>query len=263
MSEFHFDEAQSRRLEAIYLTPDVVSQRRQVRQALPLVPGERVLDVGSGPGLLAAELAPAVGPEGRVCGIDASEAMIALARQRCAGVRWCEFQKADAAALPYPDSSFDVAVSTQVYEYVRDIPAALGELHRVLRPGGRAGILDTDYGSLVIHTEHPARMARILKAWDQHFVHAHLPRVLSRELREAGFAVRNRAVIPMFNPEFRDNTYGKGMLEIMRSFALGKDGISESEADAWFAEFAHLAAQDRFFFSLNRYLFVAEKITRS
>lgn len=263
MSEFHFDEAQSRTLEAIYLTPDVVSQRRAVMKALQLAAGERVLDVGSGPGLLALEMAEAVGPEGLVCGADASEAMIAMARKRCAGMSWCEFRKADATALPYPDSSFDVAVSTQVYEYVRDISKALAELHRVLRTGGRAAILDTDYGSLVIHTEHPARMARILSAWDQHFVHAHLPRVLSRELRQAGFAVRHRAAIPMFNPEFRDNTYGKGMLEIMRSFAIGKDGISESEADAWYAEFAHLAAQDKFFFSLNRYLFIAEKLTRS
>jgi arsenite methyltransferase len=263
LTEFQFDEAESRRLEAVYLTPDVVSQRREVMKALQLGAGERVLDIGSGPGLLAAEMAEAVGPQGRVCGIDASDAMIAMARKRCAGMPWCEFQKADAGAIPYPVASFDGAVSTQVYEYVRDIPAALGELHRVLRPGGRVAILDTDYGSLVIHTEHPARMARILAAWDQHFVHSHLPRVLSRELREAGFAVRHRAAIPMFNPEFQDNTYGKGMLQIMRAFAVGKDGISESEADAWYAEFAHLAAQDKFFFSLNRYLFVAEKITQS
>lgn len=250
-------------MEAVYLTPEVVSQRREVLKALQLAAGERVLDVGSGPGLLAAAMAEAVGPEGRVCGIDASDAMIAMSRKRCAGMPWCEFQKADANAIPYPAAGFDVAVSTQVYEYVRDIPAALAELHRVLRPGGRAAILDTDYGSLVIHTQHPARMARILAAWDEHFVHAHLPRVLSRELRAAGFAVRHRAAIPMFNPEFQDNTYAKGMLQMMRSFAVGKNGISESEAGAWYAEFAQLAAQDKFFFSLNRYLFVAEKITRS
>jgi arsenite methyltransferase len=263
LTDFKFDEAASRRVEAVYLTPDVVSQRHEVLKALQLTAGESVLDIGSGPGLLAAEMAEAVGPQGRVCGIDASESMLAMARQRCAAYPWCEFQKAGATALPYSDASFDVAVSTQVYEYVRDIPAALAELHRVLRPSGRALILDTDYGSLVIHTEHPARMARILSAWDEHFVHPHLPRVLSRELREAGFAIRHRAAIPMFNPEFQDNTYGKGMLEMMRSFAVGKDGISQSEADAWYAEFAHLAAQDEFFFSLNRYLFVAEKITRS
>jgi arsenite methyltransferase len=119
--------------------------------------------------------------------------------------------------------------------------------------------LDTDYGSLVIHTEDQTRMARVLSAWDEHFVHASLPRTLSRQLREAGFTVRSRMAIPMFNPEFEDNTYGKGLLAMMSSFAAGRNGISQSEADAWFAEFAALSKEGNFFFSLNRYLFVANK----
>jgi len=63
----------------------------------------------------------------------------------------------------------------------------------------------------------------------------------------------------MFNPEFEDNTYAKGMLEMMASFAAGRNGVSRAEAEAWFAEFAVLGRAGRFFFSLNRYLFVAEK----
>lgn len=263
MTEFHFDEEMSRKIEAVYLTPDVVAQRREVLQALQLVPGERVLDIGSGPGLLAHEMAIAVGPQGRVCGIDGSAAMVAMASKRCAAQPWTEFRIADATKLPYPDASFDVAVSTQVYEFVRDIPAALADLRRVLRPGGRALILDTDYGSLVIETENRQRMARVLKAWDDHFVHPYLPRALSSELRRAGFTLRHRAAIPMFNPEFEDNTYAKGMLETIARFVVGRQGISHEEAGAWFAEFAKLGAEGKFFFSLNRYLFVAEKITRS
>jgi ubiquinone/menaquinone biosynthesis C-methylase UbiE len=174
-----------------------------------------------------------------------------------------EFRTADAAQLPYPDESFDAAVSTQVYEYLSDIPAALRELHRVLRSGGRAVILDTDYGSLVIHTKDTERMSRVLSAWDQHFVHATLPRTLSPRLREAGFQVRDRMAIPMFNPEFEDNTYGKGMLAMMASFAVGRNGITQSEADAWFAEFAELNNEGTFFFSLNRYMFVVDKPERA
>lgn len=219
MSAINFDEETSRKVEAVYLTSDVAAQRRQVMEALKLTPGERVLDVGSGPGLLAYDMAVAAGERGRVCGVDVSSAMIAMASRRCAALPWVEFQKAGALELPYPNDSFDVVVSTQVLEYVPDIPAALAELHRVLRPGGRAAILDTDYGSLVIHTEDAPRMARVLAAWDEHFVHPHLPRMLSTELRRAGFSVRLRASIPMFNPEFRDNTYGKGMLTMMAAFA--------------------------------------------
>jgi ubiquinone/menaquinone biosynthesis C-methylase UbiE len=259
VSAIEFDEKMSRRVEALYLSPDVAAQRRQVLQALQLAEGEQVLDIGVGPGLLACDMAAAVGPSGRVCGIDASSAMLAMSAKRCAALPWAEFRTAYASELPFPDESFDAAVSTQVYEYVSDIPAALTELHRVLRPGGRAVILDSDYGSLVIHTEDTARMARVLSAWDQHFVHANLPRALSRQLRNTGFAIRERISIPMFNPEFEDNTYGKGMLEMMASFAVGRNGITRSEADAWFAEFSELNGEGAFFFSLNRYLFVAEK----
>ena len=259
MNGIEFNAEMSRKIEALYMTPEVMAQRGRVLHALQLVPGEHVLDIGTGPGLLAHDMAAAVGPEGRVCGIDASEAMVAMARKRCAGQPWAGFQTADATKLPCTDDSFDAAVSTQVYEYVSNIPAALAELHRVLRPGGRAVILDTDYASLVIHTEQSERMARVLAAWDEHFVHASLPRTLSQQLREAGFTLRERTAIPMFNPEFEDNTYGKGLLSMMAAFAVGRNGVSQSEADAWFAEFAALRDRGAFFFSLNRYLFVADK----
>src|SRR2546429_8142806 len=98
-----------------------------------------------------------------------AEATRPLSRKRCADKPWTEFKKSDATNLPYPDGSFDAAVSTQVYEYVADIPQALAELYRVIRPGGRVVVLDTDYDSLVIYTESQARMERVLSAWNEHF----------------------------------------------------------------------------------------------
>ena len=255
-----FNEETSRKVEALYLTPDVVAQRCQVLKTLELREDERVLDVGSGPGLLAYDMAASVGRDGRMCGIDISEDMLKMSRRRCADQPWTEFQRADATNLPYPDHSFDAAVSTQVYEYVADIPVALAELYRVTRPGGRVVVLDTDYGSLVIHTESEARMEQVLSAWGDHFVHAGLPRTLSRQLCDAGFTIRQRDVIPMFNPEYHDNTYGKRLLDIIASFAVGRKGVSREETDGWLAEFASLGKQGKFFFSLNRYLFVADKL---
>ncbi len=254
-----FDEAASRRLEAVYLTPDVVGQRCRVLAALDPARGEAVLDIGSGPGLLAHEIAKTVGPEGRVAGIDPSDAMLAMSRRHCAQQPWAAFDRAAATDLPFDDAQFDAAVSTQVYEYVEDIPKAFSELYRVLRPGGRAVILDTDYDSLVMHTEHPERMARVLAAWDEHFVHAGLPRVLAPRLRDAGFDVIDRDVIPMFNPEYHPNTYSYGMIRLIAAFAAGRAGVSRDEAEAWAAEFEELGERGAYFFSLNRYQFVARK----
>jgi ubiquinone/menaquinone biosynthesis C-methylase UbiE len=97
--------------------------------------------------------------------------------------------KADATALPFPDATFDAATSIQVYEYIADLSTALAELHRVLRPGGRALILDTDWDSIVWQATDPDRMRRVLAAWTQRFADPHLPRSLASQLRAVGFKV--------------------------------------------------------------------------
>ena len=94
-----FDEEMAQRVEAVYMTPDVVEQRRATRAVLSLQPGERVLDIGSGPGFLAAEMAAEVGPDGRVHGIDPSESMLECARRRDAPV---EFGTGDALGVAVP-----------------------------------------------------------------------------------------------------------------------------------------------------------------
>ena len=84
-NKFTFDGAAARRIEQIYLTPDIVEQRRATRAILHLQPGETVLDVGCGPGYLLAEMADEVGDSGKLSGIDSGADMIVVARQRCAG----------------------------------------------------------------------------------------------------------------------------------------------------------------------------------
>jgi arsenite methyltransferase len=254
-----FDEAASRRIESTYTTPDVVEQRRLVRAALAPRQGESVLDIGSGPGLLACEMAAELGPDGSVRGVDPSDSMLAIAnrRERPAAAAPVRFTTADACALPFGESSFDAAVATQVYEYVADMTAALAEVHRVLRPGGRLLILDTDWDSIVWHSSNRDRMQRVLAAWDEHLVDPHLPRSLRRLLSDAGFTITQRAAIPLLNTGYNANTYSAGLIGFITAFVPGRQGLTEFEAIGWADDLVALG--DDYFFSLNRYLFTAVK----
>lgn len=254
-----FDDETSRRLEAIYVTPDVVAQRKKVLRALELRPSERVLDIGTGPGFLASEMAGAVGSSGRICGIDVSESMIAKSRGRCADQPWVEFQLGEATRLSFPDGHFDAVVSTQVYEFVSDITTALAEAYRVTRPGGRLLVLDTDWDSIVWHTTVRSLMDRVLAAWEEHLIHPHLPRTLSAKLKQAGFQLQHREVIPLFNPEYDENTYSYRAIGVIAGFVAGRQGITQKEAAGWAESLHAVGAAGTYFFSLNRYLFLAVK----
>jgi arsenite methyltransferase len=257
-----FDDTASRKVEAVYQTPDVIAQRHRTLTALEPREGEHILDIGAGPGLLMADMAAVVGPTGHVTGLEISDSMLTLARQRFASSAVADritLVKGDAAALPFPDASFDAATSTQVYEYVPDVDRALTELHRVLRPGGRALILDTDWASIVWNATDQPLMDRVLAAWVDRFADPHLPRSLSRRLRDAGFHIRQRQTLALLNPEHDPSTYSVTNVSIIADYVTGRHGITPDEIQAWQQGLAQLGAEGRYFFSLNRYLFLADK----
>jgi arsenite methyltransferase len=257
VSMLAFDEDGARQIQRTYSTPDVVQQRAEVLALLAAQPGERVLDVGSGPGFLVASLADAVGPGGAVHGVDPSAPMNALARELLGSRPWARIDDGDALDLPYPDGAFDAAVSTQVYEYVADIPRALSELRRVLRPGGRALVLDTDWDSVVWHAADRELHRRVLAAWEEHLVHPHLPPTLPASLRRAGFRVTGRHLIPLFNPSFEPDSFSALTMRTIARFVTGRQGLTDTDVDAWMADLRERGADDEYLFSVNRYCFLA------
>lgn len=147
-----FDRTAASRLRRTYATADVVEVRRRIRGALAPASGEHLLDLGSGPGHLALELAREVGARGHVVALDPSESMREVARAEAADSDvgdQVSIQDGDAAALPFDDGSFDGVAVVQVLEHLEDPGAALAEVHRVLRPRGRVVVVDTDWRSCV------------------------------------------------------------------------------------------------------------------
>ncbi len=91
-----YDDKTARDTERSYLSAEIVRQRLRTLEVLALRAGEHVLDVGCGPGLLTHDMALQVGVDGRVVGVDTSEAMLKLARQRCSHLSHVELTQGEA-----------------------------------------------------------------------------------------------------------------------------------------------------------------------
>jgi SAM-dependent methyltransferase len=255
-----FDDEAAREIEAMYFIDDALRRRAIVRERLAAQPGERIVDVGCGPGFYCAELAEEVGPNGAVVGVDGSAPMLALAERRCAAFANVELREGEATAVQVEDDSFDAALTVQVQEYVREIAASLAELQRVLRPGGRVLIWDIDWTTLSIHAEHRERSARVISAWDEHLAHPALPQTLPAHLRSAGFQDVEMTAHAFAATEFDPGRYyGAGLIPFIGTFVAGRNGISAEEAQAWVDEQRALGERGEFYFAVTQFCFTARK----
>jgi arsenite methyltransferase len=257
MSGLTFSNDAAKKLIAAYGSADLVRQRDATLQRLNLRPGEHVIDIGCGPGFLCKCMAAAISPTGRVVGIDISEDLINFAMDHKSGEP-IEYRTGNATALPVDEGQFDVAVSTQVIEYVADADAALREISRVLRPGGRAFIVDTDFDSWVWHAADAERMAQMKKGWEMHCADPRLPRTLIPRLRAAGLKVMDVEGYPIINTTYRPDDFCYGLSRLIADFLLTR-GFDAAVVDGWLADLLTIEQRNSSFFSLNRYFFSVEK----
>lgn len=254
-----FDAETTKILENAYQGADITARRLASYSALSPRPGETLLDIGCGNGLLTLDLARATGPAGRVIGIDPSADMLVAAADRCAGQPHVTLTDGLAGALPVADGSADGAVALQVFEYVEDLDVAMQDAMRCLKPNGRLVISDFHFGSFIWHSGEPARMARMRAAWDQHFVHGDLPTKMLPLLKGAGHHIE--AVHPFTTTDhcLKPDGLARMMMHLMTRYAVDNGHVSQGEADDWFAEQDELARKGHFFFSLSQFVITARK----
>ena len=257
-AKLEFNDEGSRLVEEFNSSPQARLRRRSITDALAPQLEESLVDVGSGPGNQIAEIAPMVGPTGEVVGVDPEDSAIDIASQRCRDLPNVRFEQASLPALPFEDGTFDAVMSSQVFEYLEDVTTALAEIRRILRPGGRVLIHDTDWGALLWHASDRDRMARILSLWDGHLADPHLPQTLGAKLRDVGFV--NVVAQPIVHVE--SDLVPGSMSDVLRKFVIGyveSQGLEQDEVQAWQQDLVQLAQQGAYFFSSNEYIFTAEK----
>ena len=169
---------------------DEIAARLAYLDLLAIQPGERVLEVGCGSGVVLRDLARRVGPNGCAVGLDVSAAFLPIARTLAEreGVAACiELREGDARALPFADQEFDLALAVTVLRHIPGGDQAVVEMARVVRPGGRVAVFEGDTDGCLINHPHRELTRRIIASGtDDHTIDGQLARRLPGLMLEAG-----------------------------------------------------------------------------
>ena len=104
-------------------------------------------------------------------------------------------------------------------------------------------------------------MASVMRSWEAHCAHPHLPRSMACKLVNAGFRLEGASIFPILNLQYDDDSYSKGLAKGIRDFVGRRKDVSADDLNEWHSEFERLSEAGRYFFSTNRYIFRASKPT--
>jgi ubiquinone/menaquinone biosynthesis C-methylase UbiE len=223
--------------------------------------GEHILEVGCGSGVLCRLMAPEVIPGGEITGLDISPEFIRIARNHAvsAGLNdSIQWNAGQAECLPFPNASFDGILAARLLLHVPDPQAILRELVRVLRPGGRAVVMDWDFDTLAV--DHSDReLTRRLLHWrcDHHGGNNWSGRQLWGQMVTAGFT--NVEVFPFVS--LAHDEHDSLTLSLFRAAEVAREGgaITPKEYDAWVAELSASLVAGCFFASMVYFIVRGER----
>lgn len=238
--------------------------KQRSHQLLALDPGNRVLDVGCGPGIDVGMLAERVGTTGQAVGVDADPEMIATARARAQQLGLegiVSFEPADATDLPFPDQTFEGVRSERLLMHLRDPARAVSEMVRVTKPAGSIVLVDMDWGSLSIaskHLETERALARLLA--ERCLENGYSGRNLYRQVKQIGLTDTTVESVSLHLTDYHLARYICQMDKV-EQVAQASGTLGAEALDRWRDELAEAHSNDTFYGSANIVLVKARKIS--
>lgn len=255
---FRFDEKTAQQLSMIYQTEDIKEMQRQYRVWFDPRPGEAILDVGCGTGVNVVAISKLVGPTGRVVGIDNSEAMLAIARAK--GVTEnIEYRLMAVEEMDFPENTFDGTVCTQVLGYVADPLRVIRSLLRVVKPGGRVFIAETDWDSLAYSIPDKELQRKVTLSFTDHHGDGWVGRRLYGLCRQAGATEIELHPYVIHNAEYSIRKYGGPLSYVVRDYLLRTRKCTEEEVKRWLKLLSDSFDDRTYFFSLSRFVCILRK----
>jgi ubiquinone/menaquinone biosynthesis C-methylase UbiE len=249
-------------LEERSRAPDMQAVNQKLCKTVAARPGERWLEVGSGSGVLCRMLAPQLQPGGQIVGVDISPEMTAQAQKyaRSEGSdSGIVFETGRAESLSYPNTSFDGALAARLLLHATDPDAAIQEMKRVVKPGGKVVLMDWDFETAVV--DHPDReLSRRILHWrnDHHGGDNWSGRQLWRWMRAAG--LQNLSVHPWVSITHHETD---GLTQsLWRAAQVACEGgvISPAEQEAWTMELRSRIRAGTFFASIVYFIVIGTVI---
>jgi SAM-dependent methyltransferase len=188
-----------------------------------------------------------------------SEDQVSAALVTCAGLPNVELRIANALTLPFAQDSFDAVTTIHTLEYIDDVPRALAEMHRVLKPGGRLVNFATNWGALFWHSGEPARMLTMLQAWESHAPYPNLPACIRPLLADAGFSEIQQEPVAVLNCRYDDQAYSYWLARLMAAFTTGRGLVRKDEAAHWLEDLAAINHRNEYLFCSTSVVTRAEK----
>ncbi|MFC9893010.1 methyltransferase domain-containing protein [Nocardia sp. NPDC127579] len=237
--------------------PGIHRLRNWAHDALALRPGEHAVDIGSGTGSEVMAFADAVGPTGAAVGVEPDPHLLASAERRAeqAGSR-AKFHSGDAYGLPFGADSFDAALCERVFQHLTAPARAAAEIARVLRPGGRAVVVDVDWGTAIVHPGDRSVVREVIDTLVAATTNPFSGRRLPGLLTTAGLVIDDIGSHALV----QDRTVGAGALvQRISAMAVARGAIGEAQRDALLADLAGGAENGDIHLSVTMFAVLARK----